>query len=202
LRKNRGKPDSGTTEAPTAGKAGALSTFRVREWSVRRKVVAVLAIPVALAAVFGGLRVSSELTAASDYRANQQRAGVLGPAITYLTATERLQMPYQISSHIDAADPSEEYFKAESALKKAAAAAGLSATEKQDVDGMIKIGDVLTSGEGTGITATPSVAISDMNRMTTDLINSTLNTQGTPDPKVQALSSRSTDASRWSSSSC
>ena len=64
--------------------------FRVSEWSVRRKVVAVLAIPVVLAAVFGGLRVSSELTDASGYSTNQQRATVLEPAINYLCATERL----------------------------------------------------------------------------------------------------------------
>ena len=70
--------------------SGALSAFRVSEWSVRRKVVAVLAIPVVLAAVFGGLRVSSELQDASGYSTNQQRATVLGPAIDYLAATERL----------------------------------------------------------------------------------------------------------------
>jgi CHASE3 domain sensor protein len=72
---------------------GALSGFRVSEWSVRRKVVAVLAIPVVLAAVFGGLRVSSELKDASSYSTNQQRATVLGPAIDYLVASERLQLP-------------------------------------------------------------------------------------------------------------
>ena len=64
--------------------SGVFSTFRVSAWSVRRKVVAVLALPVILAVVFGGLRVSSELTSASDYSTNQQRSTVLGPAITVL----------------------------------------------------------------------------------------------------------------------
>ena len=69
---------------------GVLSAFRVSEWSVRRKVVAVLAIPVVLAVVFGGLRVSSELKDASGYSTNQQRATVLEPAITTSLASERL----------------------------------------------------------------------------------------------------------------
>jgi len=167
--------------------SGAFSAFRVSEWSVRRKVVAVLAIPVVLAAVFGGLRVSSELQDASAYATNQQRANVLGPAITYLTATERFELPSKLSGKIDAADPTEQYFKAQSALKKAAADADLSADQQHDVDQMLQSGDTLVNGGGTGITASPSVAISDMNRFATELINSTLNTKGTPDPRVQAL---------------
>jgi signal transduction histidine kinase len=159
----------------------------VSEWSVRRKVVAVLAIPVVLAAVFGGLRVSSELKDASSYSTNQQRATVLDPAINYLVASERLQLPWSLSANLDAADPSEEYFKAETALKHAAAGADLSAEQQQNVDQMLLIGDTLQSGGGTGITATPSVALSDLNARVTALVNSTLNTEGTPDPQVQAL---------------
>ena len=67
---------------------------------MRRKVVAVLALPVILAVVFGGLRVSSELTSASDYSTNQQRATVLGPAAAYLAATERLALPESLSNQM------------------------------------------------------------------------------------------------------
>ena len=80
--------------------SGAFSAFRVSEWSVRRKVVAVLALPVILAVVFGGLRVSSELTSASDYSTNQQRATVLGPAVAYLAATERLALPASLADRM------------------------------------------------------------------------------------------------------
>ena len=52
---------------------------------------------------------------------------------------------------------------------------------------MLLIGDTLQTGGGTGITATPSVALSDLNAHVTSLVNSTLNTEGTPDPQVQAL---------------
>jgi signal transduction histidine kinase len=162
----------------------------VSEWSVRRKVVAVLAIPVVLAAVFGGLRVHTELTNANDYQTNKTQAGVLGPAITYLTATERLellQLPWDISGKIDAADPVEQYAQAESGLKRAAAAAHLTADQQSHVTSLLQIGSTLANGEGTGITATPSVALTDMNTNLTALINSALNTSGTPNPQVQGL---------------
>ena len=73
--------------------SGAFSAFRVSEWSVRRKVVAVLAIPVILAAVFGGLRVSTELSDANAYSTNKQQATVLGPAIAYLSADPASRAP-------------------------------------------------------------------------------------------------------------
>jgi signal transduction histidine kinase len=161
----------------------------VSEWSVRRKVVAVLAIPVVLAAVFGGLRVSSELQDASDYSTNQQRATVLGPAIDYLTATERLALPAALSEEMrqDYGDAKQGWTTASNNLKHAAANAHLTDQQSRDVDTMLQIGTTLESGTGTGITATAPVQLGDMTRLTTQLINSTLNTQGTPDPRVQGL---------------
>ena len=169
--------------------SGAFSAFRVSEWSVRRKVVAVLAIPVILAAVFGGLRVSTELSDANGYSTNQQQASVLGPAISYLTATERLALPSDLSAKIgeEQGDAKAAYSTASTNLKQAAANAELSSEQSSYVTNMLQIGGTLESGSGTGITATAPVQLSDMNRLTTELINSTLNTQGTPDPKVQAL---------------
>ena len=52
---------------------------------------------------------------------------------------------------------------------------------------MTQIGDTLRNGTGTGITATAPVQLSDMARLTNALIVSTLNTNGTPDPRVQGL---------------
>jgi hypothetical protein len=98
--------------------SGASSTFRVSEWSVRRKVVAVLAIPVALAAVFGGLRVSTELTEPRDYSAAAQRATVLGPAVDYLTAAERLTMPASLANKVGhgRGNPQQDFDAASTAL--------------------------------------------------------------------------------------
>jgi signal transduction histidine kinase len=169
--------------------AGGFSAFRVSEWSVRRKVVAVLAIPVILAAVFGGMRVSTELTAASDYSTNQQRATVLAPAVDYLAATERLALPSALASQLGDGKTSADdaYTAAKSTLKRSADNASLTDAQSKLVDSMIQIGDTLSTGSGTGITATAPVQLSEMNRYTNQLINSTLNTTGTPDPRVQAL---------------
>ena len=109
-----------------------LSAFRVSAWSVRRKVVAVLALPVILAVVFGGLRVSSELSSASDYSTNQQRATVLGPSVAYLAATERLALPSSLADRMGTdghGDANQAYTEALAALEKSAAGANLDSTQ-------------------------------------------------------------------------
>jgi signal transduction histidine kinase len=170
--------------------SGVFSTFRVSAWSVRRKVVAVLALPVILAVVFGGLRVSSELTSASDYSTNQQRSTVLGPAITYLAATERLALPPSLADRMGGdghGDANQAYADALASLKRAASTANLSNGQTAQVSQLTQIGDTLRNGSGTGITATPPAQLSDMANLTDSLIGSTLNTKGTPDPRVQGL---------------
>ncbi len=170
-------------------KPGAFSAFRVSEWSVRRKVVAVLAIPVVLAAVFGGLRVTSELQDASAYSTNEQRAAVLGPAVDYLAATENLALPTGLSSQMSTGktDVQTAYAAAEKRLTQAAASAGLTSAQNGYVKIITNDGHTFATGSGTGITADPATLLSDMTRNTQLLINSTLNTQGTPDARVQAL---------------
>ena len=170
--------------------SGAFSAFRVSAWSVRRKVVAVLALPVILAVVFGGLRVSSELTSASDYSTNRQRASVLGPAVTYLAATERLALPSSLSDKMggDAnTDANAAYAASLANLKQAARSANLDDTQLGFVTKITQNGDTLRNGTGTGITATAPVQLGEMTRQTNALIESTLNTNGTPDPRVQGL---------------
>jgi signal transduction histidine kinase len=167
--------------------SGAFSTLRVSEWSVRRKVVAVLALPMILAMVFGGLRVSSELSDASDYKTTQQRATVLAPALSYLSATERLALPPSLATSMGG-DASKAYTDAETAFRNAAASAKLDSSESAIVSQITQIGDTLHSGSGTGITATAPVQLSDMARLTNQLITTTLNRGGgTPDPRVAAL---------------
>jgi signal transduction histidine kinase len=169
--------------------SSAFSAFRVSEWSVRRKVVAVLAIPVVLATVFGGLRVSSELSSASDYSATRQHATVLDPAVAYLAAAERLALPSALAKQMGDGHttPAQQFDSASTALKRAAAFATLTPSQTALVAIITKSGTELRTGSGTGITATAPVQLSDIERATTDLVDSTLNTSGTPDPRVQAL---------------
>jgi signal transduction histidine kinase len=167
--------------------SGALSAFRVSEWSVRRKVVLVLTIPVIAAAVFGGLRVTTEFSSAVGYSTTQQRVSVLGPAIDYLSATERIAMPAALADRMGAdgaGTPDQSFAAAQNRLRQAAAGAHLTTAEKQTVASMLQLGQQFRS---TGTTDTPSVALSSLARYAGQLINATAVTQGSPDPRTQAL---------------
>ncbi len=79
----------------TAGSAGAESasakrpaSWSPRNWPVRWKVVAIVAVPLVLAMVFGGLRISDAFTEAHDLRLAADRAELV-PAITkYMSALD------------------------------------------------------------------------------------------------------------------
>src|SRR5882757_2810222 len=62
--------------------------WSLRNWPVRWKVVAIVAVPLVLAMVFGGLRIAGALTDAHDLRLAADRAEVV-PAITkYMSALD------------------------------------------------------------------------------------------------------------------
>ncbi|HEX6149444.1 ATP-binding protein [Nocardioides sp.] len=67
----------------------------VAEWPVRRKVALVLAVPLLLAAVLGGLRVQSALSESSDATATASQVTVLGPSVAYLSAAEDAAMVFR-----------------------------------------------------------------------------------------------------------
>ncbi|MEO5852075.1 MAG: hypothetical protein ABIQ15_06140, partial [Nocardioides sp.] len=80
------------------GKRSALS---LSEWSLRRKVALALAIPMLLAAVFGGLRVRSELVEAANFSATASQVTVLRPALAYLAAAERAVVVLRETTAVD-----------------------------------------------------------------------------------------------------
>src|ERR1700722_14737235 len=64
------------------------ASWSLRNWPVRWKVVAIVAVPLVLAMVFGGLRIAGALTDAHDLRSAADRAEVV-PAITkYMSALD------------------------------------------------------------------------------------------------------------------
>ncbi|MGA8545791.1 MAG: ATP-binding protein [Mycobacterium sp.] len=64
------------------------ASWSLRNWPVRWKVVAIVAVPLVLAMVFGGFRISGALTDAHDLRLAADRAEVV-PAITkYMSALD------------------------------------------------------------------------------------------------------------------
>src|SRR4051794_32108072 len=82
--------------------AGRLaSAIALPDWSLRRKLALALAIPVLLAATFGGLRVHSELAQSDNYSPTAKQVSVLRPAAAYLAAAERAVI---LSRQVPAAD--------------------------------------------------------------------------------------------------
>ncbi|MDT5341242.1 MAG: hypothetical protein QOE52_426 [Mycobacterium sp.] len=76
--------NNGTESAPAKRPA----SWSLRNWPVRWKVVAIVAVPLVLAMVFGGLRIAGALTDAHDLRLAADRAELV-PAITkYMSALD------------------------------------------------------------------------------------------------------------------
>jgi signal transduction histidine kinase len=73
-------------------------SLRVSEWPVVRKVALVLAIPLLLAVVLGGLRVQDELEVAGAADAAASQVTVLGPAVAYLYAAEDAALVFRSTS--------------------------------------------------------------------------------------------------------
>nr|WP_307856845.1 ATP-binding protein [Mycolicibacter acidiphilus] len=73
-------------DEPIAATVKRPSRYSVRNWSVRWKVLAIALLPMALAAVFGGMRVANAITEANRLRLVADRAEMI-PAITnYMSA--------------------------------------------------------------------------------------------------------------------
>ncbi len=84
-----------------AGAGRKSSGLRLSEWPLRRKVALALAVPMLLAAVFGGLRVQSELTQAANYRDTASQVTVLRPAVAYLAAAENAAVVAREKTAVD-----------------------------------------------------------------------------------------------------
>lgn len=64
------------------------SLLDVSEWPLRRKLALALAIPMLVAAVFGGLRFADESASAANYSQSASQVTILEPAIDFLNAAE------------------------------------------------------------------------------------------------------------------
>ncbi|MCH9736409.1 MAG: sensor histidine kinase [Actinomycetia bacterium] len=65
-----------------------MSRFALSNWPVRWKVLAIVVVPLVLAAVFGGLRIYSSVTAAVQLRGAAERAEMVPAVVDYLAALE------------------------------------------------------------------------------------------------------------------
>ena len=87
-----------TKENPPVAPAKRPSRWSLSNWPVRWKVLAIVIIPIAVAAVFGGLRVYNSVTDARDLRSAAERADMVGPIQDYIGALESALLAYSSGS--------------------------------------------------------------------------------------------------------
>lgn len=76
------------SSAPDGESKRRSTPFSVSGWPLRRKLALVLTVPMLLAAVFGGLRVSDAVRDLRDYESTEAQLSVLHPFVDYFDAVE------------------------------------------------------------------------------------------------------------------
>ena len=176
-------------QSPSRGRDSRLA---VSGWPLRRKVALALAIPLLLAAAFGGLRVTNDLEQSNNANASAQQVTVLEPAIGYLTAAEKGMVAAQSSVGTSQAaldDAVIELKAAADELEKTRDTAVLTFEQRRQVDVILDLSRALRE-EATG-PVSPGTWIAQLRQMqsgVTTLITSIINEQLTPEPRLELLS--------------
>lgn len=170
-------PDSrrSVTASPaTADNAPTRTFWPPMDWSLRRKVVAALALPLIFATALVGIRVAGAWT---DARAASQAASryrALEPSIDYLAAGQDLAAQIVRPTVDDKALAAgrARFAEARSALKTAIGSSQLSATQRGLLNSAISSGDALRTATATGgdtATLAPGAISSDVLGVLDDL---------------------------------
>ena len=163
--------------------------WNLSEWSLRRKVALVLAVPVTLAAVFGGLRINAERQLANNYAASSSQVTVLGPAIAYLAAAEHAAVVARAEGidnpKLDAAQ--KEVVDAGTKLVEARDQADLTPTQLRQVNDVISLSEQMRNGMAY-VSLTSSVSqVRQLERGVTQIISTIIDEQTRPDPGLLVL---------------
>ena len=127
----------------------------VSEWPVVRKVALVLAIPLLLAVVLGGLRVQTELSKASAATSTSSQVTVLGPAVAYLSAAEDAAIVFRASEDEAQRDAALKAVNdAAASLEAAWSQADLSEAQRQQVRSLLDSTQGLRDGSAYALVST------------------------------------------------
>ncbi|MGH3362378.1 MAG: ATP-binding protein, partial [Nocardioides sp.] len=164
--------------------------FAVSEWSLRRKLALTLAIPLLLATVFGGLRVRSEFTQASDYSASKSQVTVLRPAVDYLAAAERAVVIAREKTAVD--DPERDVAvravqAAATRLEQARDSAELTPAQTEQVNALLDFSRPLRDGDAYISIAQSVTQVRQLHREVTELITVVVEEQIESDPRLRVL---------------
>ncbi len=165
------------------------SKWSVPEWSLRRKVALVLALPVIVAAAFGGLRINTERQLADNYAASASQVTVLGPAIDYLAAAQRAAATARM---VGINDPKLEAAKREvveagAKLVEARDQADLTPAQLRQINDVISLSEQMRSGMAyVSITSMVS-QVRQLERGITQTISAILDEQTRQEPALLTL---------------
>ena len=173
------------------GATRLFSALAPREWSLRRKVALAVLIPIALAAIFGGLRVRNDLAEADSYSQSSSQVTVLRPAVDYLNAVETAVVVAREKTAVD--DPArdaaiDKVVTAGKAYVKTVEAAELTSGQRQQADDLFARSENLRAAIGYASVNQSVAALTQLQAGVNSLVNSILEEQREPDLRLQDLS--------------
>ena len=165
------------------------SKWNVSEWSLRRKLALVLALPVIVATVFGGLRVNTERQLADNYAASASQVSVLAPAVDYLAAAEHAAV---VARAVGINDPKldeaqQAVVEAGAKLVEARDKAALTPTQLRQVNDVISLSEQMRTGMAY-VSLTSSVSqVRQLERGVTQVISTIIDEQTKPEQALLVL---------------
>lgn len=167
------------------------SRLGISGWPLRRKLALALAIPLLLAAAFGGLRVQADLDTSADASASATQITVLQPAIDYVAAVEEgmIAAQSQTGSMMNERDKAVEAIKAAAAdLEDQADKSDLTTAQRRQVATILDLSQSLRADDADTVSGGTWVA---QGRQThsgvTQLISSITAEQNSPEPRLELL---------------
>ena len=168
------------------------SRFGISGWPLRRKVASALAVPLLLAATFGGLRVNNDLEQSNNASVSAKQVTVLEPAIDYLTAAEKGMVAAQATG--GTMQSQQEYALVELRaaaleLEKASDSSFLTFEQHRQVDVILDLSRVLRDEAGDPVSPGTWIAqVRQLQSGVTKLITTIVSAQNTPEPRLELLS--------------
>ncbi len=168
------------------------SALAPREWSLRRKVALAVLIPIALAAVFGGLRVRNDLADADSYSASASQVTVLRPAVAYLAAVEHAIVVAREKASAD--DPDRDaaiklVVAAGDDFARAVGAADLTSAQKSATDTLLERSGQLREPMGYASTNQSIAKLDQLQADVASLIDTIIAEQQEPELRLELLGS-------------
>lgn len=164
----------------------------VAGWPLRRKMALALAIPLLLAAVLGGLRVTGDLTDSRQAASSATQVTIIQPAIDYLTASESAMVAAQsdsAASQGDLIDAIADITTNAETLVQARDTADLNDVQTAHVAALLDLSQAMRGDGAENLgPATWIALVRQLESSVSQLITSVNAAQDTPEPRLEQLS--------------